>query len=100
MLIEDKFGVEITTKLRQVTEKDQAGTYLVDLKPGEENHSTLTIHIKGDHPVELLHCEMLKKVRVFKLNDPKRVTDGFGTVILKPGKAGLKNKRVYSKTYM
>ena len=89
VLIEDKFGVEITTKLRQVTEKDQAGTYLVDLKPGEENQSTLTIHIKGDHPVELLHCEMLKKVRVFKLNDPKRVTDGLGTVILKPGK-GLK----------
>lgn len=35
--------------------------------------------------VNLLHCEMLKRMRVFKLDDMKKVTEGKGTVSLIPG---------------
>jgi hypothetical protein len=42
---------------------------------------------KGDMVIELAHCEMMKKVRVFTLRDSKKVTDGMGTVKLSPGKS-------------
>ena len=85
-MIEDKFGIQIATRLRQLNEKDQAGTYLVDLQPGDVVKSTLTVQNKGKCDMELLHCEMLKKIRVFTLSDQARVTDALRTVVLKPGK--------------
>ena len=62
------------------------GTYLVDVGPGDVYRANLTIKNNGKSAVELLHCEMLKKVRVFTLNDPAKVTDGLGTAILKSRK--------------
>ena len=85
MLIEDKFGIEITTKLRQLSEKYQEGTYLLDLQPGDLYKTTIAVKNNGNFDVELLHCEMLKKIRVFTLSDEARVTDAVRTVVIKPG---------------
>ena len=39
----------------------------------------------GDVDVELAHCEMMKKLRVFTLRDSKKVTDGMGSAKISPG---------------
>ena len=55
----------------------------------QENVSSTTIvTIKNTSDLENLifrNCEMLKRIRVFRLNDSKNLTDGKKAVIIKPG---------------
>ncbi|XP_045165133.2 putative helicase MOV-10 [Mercenaria mercenaria] len=65
--------------------EEKEGTYFINTEEEIVKMVEITITNKGDVPVELAHCEMMKKVRVFTLRDSKKVTDGMGTAKLSPG---------------
>ncbi|XP_061178747.1 putative helicase MOV-10 [Saccostrea echinata] len=61
------------------------GTYHMQIKENIEKTMFLKLENQTEEMVELLHCEMLKRMRVFKLDDVKKVTEGQGAVPLIPG---------------
>ncbi|XP_060555779.1 uncharacterized protein LOC132716503 [Ruditapes philippinarum] len=75
-------GSPTITVTADVEEKD--GTYFIHTEENEVKMVEIVLTNKGDMEVELAHCEMMKKVRVFTLRDNKKVTDGMGTVKLIP----------------
>ncbi|OWF53196.1 putative helicase MOV-10 isoform X2 [Mizuhopecten yessoensis] len=61
------------------------GTYFIDLREGVVSTINVTIkNVSPDHMVELVHCEMLKRIRVFTLYDEKDVTEHQNKVTILP----------------
>ncbi|XP_069141749.1 putative helicase MOV-10 isoform X2 [Argopecten irradians] len=79
-LIQDKNNIEIVADC-----DNRNGTYFMDLKEGVE--ATINITIKNNSStdiIELVHCEMLKRIRVFTLHDEKNVTEQQNKVTILP----------------
>lgn len=81
----DKLVKGIPNIVLSVNTEETEGTYFIHTEEGEVKTIDITITNKREHDIDLVHCEMMKKVRVFTLRDSKKVTDGMGTVTLKPG---------------
>ena len=79
-MVKGSHGLDIVSDL-----KANDGTLLMASKPGEVILSDLIVVNNGTHEAELLNCEKMKRLKVFTLNDSKKVTDGSGRVKLKPG---------------
>ncbi|KAL5015142.1 hypothetical protein ScPMuIL_009412 [Solemya velum] len=70
-LLADKHGVTITT-----TQNTSKGTVFMDIKEGVPMACQMVIKNNSQtETYELLHCEMLKRLRVFQLDDPDKVTE-------------------------
>lgn len=72
--------ISVTTDTEEVD-----GTYFINTEEDEVKTIDITISNKGVLVLELAHCEMMKKVRVFTLRDSKNVTDGMASAVLTPG---------------
>ncbi|KAL3851912.1 hypothetical protein ACJMK2_015607 [Sinanodonta woodiana] len=80
-LIADKYDIVVTA---DCPGKD--GTIYIDMEEKMAKVMTLMVENKSkDNLVELIHCEMLKRVRVFQMEDANKVTDSMGTAVLHPG---------------
>ncbi|XP_060073459.1 putative helicase MOV-10 [Ylistrum balloti] len=79
-LIQDKHNIKITADC-----EGKNGTYFIDLREGVETNIIITIkNVSSSDMVELVHCEMLKRIRVFTLFDEKGVTEQQNKVTILP----------------
>ncbi|XP_033744522.1 putative helicase MOV-10 [Pecten maximus] len=79
-LIQDKNSIQIKADCDR-----KNGTYFLDLKEGEERTINITIkNTSSEDMIELVHCEMLKRIRVFTLYDEKDVTEQQNKVTILP----------------
>ncbi|XP_013408833.1 putative helicase MOV-10 [Lingula anatina] len=79
--ISDKFDITITSTVELIK-----GCYKFDLTEKVTTEINLTIkNMSTSESVILEHCEMLKRLRVFSLSDPGRVTDGIATKTILAG---------------
>ena len=63
-----------------------ADTLLMILKEQQPREVTLTIkNTNKTQGVELISCELLKRIRVFQLDDVRKVTESQTNVIIEPG---------------
>lgn len=62
-------------------------TFVIPLMEGVSESVTLTIHnTNSRQSVTLLSCELLKRIRVFQLDDAKKVTESQGHATILPGR--------------
>ncbi|XP_078339905.1 putative helicase MOV-10 isoform X1 [Crassostrea virginica] len=80
-LVKDREGISITADKADYIN----GTYHLQIRENVESTVFLRIENETQEVVELCHCEMLKRMRVFRLDDVKKVTEGQGGVHLIPG---------------
>lgn len=78
-------GLAITSSLEEGSEVNEEGVFFIQSHEKVVNQMEIILTNNGNIPLELAHCEMMKRCRVFTLNDSKKVTDGMGKVLLKPG---------------
>lgn len=81
-LVKDREGISITADKADYIN----GTYHLQIRENVESTVFLRIENETQEVVELCHCEMLKRMRVFRLDDVKKVTEGQGGVHLIPGR--------------
>ncbi|XP_071082763.1 putative helicase MOV-10 [Haliotis cracherodii] len=82
-LIKDKFGIQLSA-----TVTGEGETFVIPLMEGVSESVTLTIHnTNARHSVTLLSCELLKRIRVFQLDDAKKVTESQGHATIPPGES-------------
>lgn len=76
------------------------GTYHIQIQ--ENTERTLNLRVENHTPevVQLLHCEMLKRMRVFKLDDAKKMTEGRQAVSINSGRFPLVNVRSWHYVLM
>ena len=89
LLIMNKEGVRVTSA------NDQPDG-LIQLRLEETRPHTVEIEVCNDSQEEalnLLHCEMLRKVRVFSLDDTWKVTEGQSTHCMPPGRCWGRSQR-------
>ncbi|XP_050414418.2 putative helicase MOV-10 [Patella vulgata] len=62
---------------------------IVEVSVAENEVKSIKVNIKNTHPsqsVELIQCEMLKRIRIFQLDDAQKITEGrTASVVLTPG---------------
>jgi len=78
-------GLTISSSLHKGPDANEDGTFFLQLNENESKQMEIILTNHSEKTLELAHCEMMKKCRVFALNDSKKVTDGMGKVKLKPG---------------
>ncbi|KAL4226712.1 Helicase MOV-10 [Mactra antiquata] len=78
-------GVSSIKITAEPIEDNNNGTYIVNVVEKELKKFDIVVSNVGNKLIELLHCEMMKKVRVFTLRDSKKVTDGMKSVQIYPG---------------
>lgn len=69
------------------------GTYHIQIQENIERTMSLRVENHTPEVVRLLHCEMLKRMRVFKLDDAKKMTEGWESVLINSGRRLLVNVR-------
>lgn len=90
-------GVKVTCSLNGMHQADfgEDGVFTTEMQENDMKQMDIVLTNVGNALVELAHCEMMKRCRVFTLNDSKKVTDGMGTVQLKPGEVLLYTRRSF-----
>ena len=88
-LIKNRFDIEVTSSSEGpnglISLDGPQGSVRLDIEEGKVACIVFTIYNKGSTPVTLVACELLRKLRLFQVNDPKQVCDGIGSVNIKPG---------------
>lgn len=81
-LVKDREGIAIIGENAEYLN----GTYHIQIQ--ENTERTMSLRVENHTPVvvQLLHCEMLKRMRVFKLDDTKKMTEGRQAVSINSGK--------------
>lgn len=85
--MQDKYNIQVKSDC-----EGDDGTYFLDLREGIESVMTLIVKNNSTKDViDLMHCEMLKRIRVFSLHDEKGVTEQQDKVAVLPGNHTLHN---------
>lgn len=93
-MVKDREGIAIIGENAEYLN----GTYHIQIQENIERTMSLRVENHTPEVVELLHCEMLKRMRVFKLDDAKKMTEGRESVSINSGRFPLVNVR--SKHYV
>ncbi|XP_041349506.1 putative helicase MOV-10 [Gigantopelta aegis] len=81
-LTKNKHGVVISVP----SDGQDADTVLLYLKEQHPRDITLTIkNVSSAQSVELVSCELLKRIRVFQLDDVEKVTESQNSVVIQSG---------------
>ena len=63
------------------------GIIQLELEENKPLRIEISIHnLSQSEPRELLHCEMLKRIRVFQLDDQHKITESQATISIPPGR--------------
>ncbi|XP_052781823.1 putative helicase MOV-10 [Mya arenaria] len=80
--------VRVSCKKTDKLEMTGEGVLQMMVREGDTMLADLVLQNVSTVPVELAHCEMMKKCRVFTLQDSSHVTDGMGkTAVIRPGQS-------------
>lgn len=90
-------GVRVTCNLTGASqaENGEDGVFTIEMQENDIKQMDIVLTNVGNALIELAHCEMIKRCRVFTLNDSKKVTDGMGKVQLRPGEVLLYTGRPF-----
>lgn len=88
-LVKDREGIAIIGENAEYLN----GTYHIQIQENTERTMSLRVENHTPEVVQLLHCEMLKRMRVFKLDDAKKMTEGRQAVSINSGRFPLVNVR-------
>lgn len=80
-LVKDREGIAIIGENAEYLN----GTYHIQIQENTERTMSLRVENHTPEVVQLLHCEMLKRMRVFKLDDAKKMTEGRQAVSINSG---------------
>lgn len=80
-LVKDREGIAIIGENAEYFN----GTYHIQIQENIERTMSLRVENHTPEVVRLLHCEMLKRMRVFKLDDAKKMTEGRESVLINSG---------------
>lgn len=86
----DKEGIQIICEVPCVD-----GTFNISIKEKISKIVTIAIKNNGSCSCQLVHCELLKRLRVFQLHDDQGVTESQTTMNILPGELGLKMLSYY-----
>ena len=74
------------------------GIIQLELEENKPLRIEISIHnLSRSEPRELLHCEMLKRIRVFQLDDQHKITESQATISIPPGRLVSRGGRVQSE---
>ena len=79
-LVLDKEGIQIICEVPCVD-----GTFNISIKEKISEIVTISIKNNGSCSCQLVHCELLKRLRVFQLQDDQGVTESQTTMNILPG---------------
>lgn len=81
-LVKGVAGLKVSSSIGDANED---GVFFLQLHENELKQMDITLTNTSSIDIELAHCEMMRKCRVFTLNDSKKVTDGMASYMIKPG---------------
>lgn len=81
-MVKDREGIAIIGENAEYLN----GTYHIQIQENTERTMSLRVENHTPEVVQLLHCEMLKRMRVFKLDDAKKMTEGRQSVSINSGR--------------